>query len=106
VWEFALEMTRGVFARLWRHPASQEVDPDRPLLGRLAEVTTPTLVITGRSDVRYIQQVSDRLADGIPGAHRIDLDDVAHLPPLERPTEVNTALLDFLDNYGSGSQAQ
>jgi pimeloyl-ACP methyl ester carboxylesterase len=97
VWAFALEMTRGVFARLWREPASHEIDPEPPLLTRLADITAPTLVINGRADVRYIQDLSDRLAQDIPGARRIDLDDTGHLPPLERPAAVSAALLEFLD---------
>ncbi len=96
-WEFLLAMTRGVFARMWRDPASTEVDPEPPLLARLDDVQAPTLVINGRSDVRFVQDLGRMLSDGIPEAKRIDLDDTAHLPPVERPDVVNAALLEFLD---------
>jgi pimeloyl-ACP methyl ester carboxylesterase len=96
VWEFTLDMTRGVFARLWRDPGVDEVDPSPPLLDRLGEVNAPTLIVNGRADVRYIQALSDRLSDGIAGARRIDLDDTGHLPPVERPDDVTPALLEFL----------
>jgi pimeloyl-ACP methyl ester carboxylesterase len=96
-WEFVLTMTRGVFARKWRDPASVEVDPEPPLLDRLGDVQVPTLVINGRSDVRFVQDLGRLLSDGIPGAKRIDLDDTAHLPPVERPDAVNSVLLQFLD---------
>lgn len=94
-WALALEMSRGVFAREWGEPATAEIDPEPPLLDRLGEIAVPTLVINGRYDVRFVQDLSDRLAGGIPGAMRIDLD-AAHLPPLEAPEQVNAALLDFL----------
>jgi pimeloyl-ACP methyl ester carboxylesterase len=95
-WAFLLAMTRCVFARLWREPVSAEVDPDPPLLDRLASVSAPTLLINGRSDVRFVQDLGQRLSAGIPGAQRIDLDDTGHLPPVERPDAVNAALLDWL----------
>lgn len=95
-WAFLLKMTRGVFARLWREPVSAEVEPDPPLLDRLAEVSTPTLLINGRSDVRFLQLLGRRLSAGIPDARRVDLDDTGHLPPVERPDAVNSALLDWL----------
>jgi pimeloyl-ACP methyl ester carboxylesterase len=95
-WSFLLEMTRGVFTRLWREPVSAEVDPDPPLLDRLASVSAPTLLINGRSDVRFVQDLGRRLSAGIPNARRIDLDDTGHLPPVERPDAVNAALLDWL----------
>lgn len=96
VWRFVLEMTRGVFARLWRDPASEEVYPEPPLLERLADVDTPTLVISGTADVPYLQDLSKLLANGIPGARHVELPDTAHLPPVERPRDVNAALLEFL----------
>jgi pimeloyl-ACP methyl ester carboxylesterase len=101
VWAFALEMTQGVFARMWRDPASAEIDPEPPLLERLAEVSVPTLVLTGLADVPYIRDLSDRLATGIRGARRIDLADTGHLPPLERAAGVNAALLEFLDSVNA-----
>ena len=96
VWSFLLGLTRGVFARMWRGPQTLEIDPSPPLLERLGEVRAPTLVISGRSDVGFIRDVSDRLAEGIPAARRIDLDDTGHLPPVERPDLVNAALTDWL----------
>lgn len=96
VWSFLLDLTRGVFARMWRGPQTLEIDPSPPLLERLGEVRAPTLVISGRSDVGFIRDVSDRLAEGIPAARRIDLDDTGHLPPVERPDLVNAALTDWL----------
>ncbi|GIH78445.1 alpha/beta fold hydrolase [Planobispora longispora] len=96
VWEAAVEMCRGVFARLWSGPASAERHLDPPAGDRLGEVRQPTLVINGLADVPGIQEVSDLLSAGIPGARRIDLPETGHLPPLERPAEVTAALTGFL----------
>ncbi|WP_222871559.1 alpha/beta fold hydrolase [Nonomuraea sp. PA05] len=63
---------------------------------RLPEVTAPTLVINGLSDVPGIQEVSALPASGIPGARRLDLPEAGHLPPVERPVEVTEALTTFL----------
>ncbi|MFB9889677.1 alpha/beta fold hydrolase [Planobispora takensis] len=96
VWEAAMEMCRGVFTRLWNGPPSAERLLDPPAAGRLGEVRQPTLVINGLCDVPGIQAVSDLLAGGIAGARRIDLPHTGHLPPLERPQEVTSALTGFL----------
>ncbi|MDT4927043.1 MAG: hypothetical protein QOG01_4756 [Pseudonocardiales bacterium] len=100
VWRFVMEMTRGVFTRLWRDPESTDIDPEPPLLSRLGEIAAPTLVVSGRADVSGIQDLSGLLARGIPGARHIALHDTAHLPPVERPNEVTTALLEFLGAVG------
>jgi pimeloyl-ACP methyl ester carboxylesterase len=95
-WDLVLAMARGVFGRMWREPASTEVDPEPPILDRLGDVAVPTLVVNGTADVSYIQQISRLLASGIPGARTADLVDTAHLPPVERPDETNAVILEFL----------
>ncbi|MEV4019264.1 alpha/beta hydrolase [Nonomuraea angiospora] len=96
VWESAVEMCGLVFERSWTGPRSTERHLTPPAVTRLPEITAPTLVINGLSDVPGIQQMSDLLSAGIPAARRIDLPETGHLPPLERPTEVTEALTAFL----------
>ncbi|GAA3224231.1 alpha/beta fold hydrolase [Nonomuraea helvata] len=69
---------------------------------RLHEISAPTLVINGLSNVPGIQEVSGLLAKGIPGARRLDLPETGHLPPLERPKEVTAALTAFLADVFTG----
>jgi len=95
-WSFVLDMARGVLDRAWRDPLTDEITPAPPVLSRLGDVAAPTLVIRGRADVPYIQDVSALLVAGIPGAEHLELADTGHLPPLERPEEVDAALLAFL----------
>lgn len=96
VWQAAVGMLEGVFARIWRAPQSTEISLEPPPADRLTEVRVPTLVVNGLADVPAIQEVSDLLAAGIPDAERVDLADTGHLPPLERPSEVTDLLRRFL----------
>lgn len=96
VWRRAQQLCRRVFEREWTGPAYTERGAEPPAKGRLHEVTAPTLVINGRADLSYIQEVSDLLSDGIPHARRVDMDDTGHLPPLERPAEVTALVRSFL----------
>lgn len=94
VWELAFAMMRRVFERSWsRRPVAERHLSAKE---RLHEITAPTLVINGLADVPGIQAVSDLLTDEIKGARRLDLPATGHLPPLERPAEVNAALSSFL----------
>jgi 3-oxoadipate enol-lactonase len=94
---FATEMDRRALAA---EAALDEV-PSRALtpaaIGRLGEISVPTLVAVGAADVSEIRQLADRIAAEVPGARRLpDVPDAAHLLPLERPDVVNAALLAFL----------
>ena len=92
VWKLAVGMLCGVFERQWTDGPVVERHLEPPAVGRLGEVSAPTLVISGRGDVPWIQDVSDVLSEGIPGARRLDIADTAHLPPLERPAQVTEAI--------------
>jgi pimeloyl-ACP methyl ester carboxylesterase len=62
---------------------------------RLADVAVPTLVIVGSLDLPHIVDRARTMADVIPDAELMVIDDAAHLPMLEHPTLVATRLLDF-----------
>lgn len=57
---------------------------DPPALTRLAEVRVPTLVVDGLWDWSENRRASRLLAEGIPGARRLELDG-GHVAPLEDP---------------------
>jgi 3-oxoadipate enol-lactonase len=86
---FALQQNRDVMFVPLEPPASQ----------RLAEVSVPTLVVTGDEDVSDIHVIADKLAAEIPGARRATIADAAHLPNLERPDEFERIVLTFLDTH-------
>jgi 3-oxoadipate enol-lactonase len=69
-----------------------------PAIERLGEIHVPTLIIVGSADVRTILVIADILEKGIKGAKRVIIPDTAHHLNLEKPTEFNQIVLDFLQS--------
>ena len=67
-------------------------DP-RPLLPGIA---CPTLVMVGRQDRWSPLAQHEEIAAAIPGAGLVVIEDSGHMTPVERPTQVSDALLDWL----------
>ena len=68
--------------------------PDsRPDLGR---ITCPTLVIGGREDALTPPDLLAEIAQGIPGARHVIIEECGHLPPLERPHATSALLRQWL----------
>jgi pimeloyl-ACP methyl ester carboxylesterase len=80
----------------WDDVEESELDP--PALERLAEVRVPTLVLIGALDLDAIKDTARRVCEGIPGARRVDWDDTAHLPSMERPEDFMSVLRDWLQD--------
>ncbi len=57
----------------------------------LSNVTSPTLVFWGSSDPACPVEFADRLGDAVKNSHVLKLD-AGHWTPLERPSEIATAL--------------
>lgn len=94
---FAHEMDLRALAAERALSAVDAADLDPPAIGRLGELRMPVLATAGAADVPDINRLADRIAAEAPRAVRLpDIPDAGHLLPLERPTEVNAALLDFL----------
>jgi pimeloyl-ACP methyl ester carboxylesterase len=92
VWSLALAMDTRLNRRWWTRPPTVPESLDPPALGRLDEVQVPTKVIIGSEDLPAIQALSEHLAVAIPRATILRLPDTGHLPPLEKPAEVNAAI--------------
>jgi pimeloyl-ACP methyl ester carboxylesterase len=65
---------------------------------RLPQITTPTLVLTGTDDALVPPANSKIIAERIPNARLIEFSEAGHLFFIEKPDEVNQALLDFFLN--------
>jgi pimeloyl-ACP methyl ester carboxylesterase len=78
----------------WASAESQPID--RPAIGRLSEITAPTLVIVGDQDLPHCLANADLITSKVPGARKVIIKDAAHLPSLERPEEFNRVVLAFL----------
>jgi 3-oxoadipate enol-lactonase len=68
------------------------------VLGALADVTVPTLVVSGRQDRTLPSIHSERIAAKLRHARHVEVASAAHLVPLEAPREANSLILDFLQN--------
>ena len=78
---------------LWEH--TQAANPPG-LEERLSEISVPTLVISGDDDQIVPVENSVRLAEDIPEAHLVILENCGHLPQEECPEAFMDAVEDFI----------
>lgn len=83
---FSIEAILGQMQAIMGHKATD----------RLAEITAPTLVLTGDADRLISPANSDVLAERIPGARLVRLPGGTHGFNFEMPEAFNRAVLDFL----------
>jgi len=62
----------------------------------LASIDVPTLVIAGARDGFTPPDRSVAMAEAIPGARLLLIEDGSHTTPIERPEQVNRAIADLL----------
>ena len=96
-----VERVRRLVRDVVAHDAERTPAPpiDPPAAGRLGEIRAPTLVIVGDADAAPVGETAGRLVAEIPGARQLVLADTAHLVPLERPSDFNAAVLEFLAEH-------
>ena len=99
-WQLALDMCTAMLERQWHRAPSQERFLEPAAGTRLAEVSVPTLIIKALADEPSFAAISDRLAEGITGARLLELADTGRMSPVERPSEISSALMDFLSSRG------
>ena len=81
-------------------PDDAEDEPlEPPAMKRLEEIRVPTLIITGELDQPDFLEIADTLATRIPGAVKVVIPGVAHLPSMEKPERFNRIVLDFLRSH-------
>ncbi len=76
--------------------AGRQLCPGWSVLDRLAEITTPTLIVAGQQDFVFPPESQRELASGIPGARLLLVDDAGHNPHEEQTGVVMTAIREFL----------
>jgi 3-oxoadipate enol-lactonase len=78
-----------------RNPGlSRPLDP--PAMGRLREITAPTLVVVGDREVPGVRRSCEMLASEVQNARLVVLPGVGHMSNMEDPIAFNTAVLEFL----------
>jgi pimeloyl-ACP methyl ester carboxylesterase len=63
----------------------------------LPRIDCPVLLVVGKHDAISTPAAMGAMVRAIPGAQLVEIDDAGHLAPLERPAEVNRAMIEFLD---------
>lgn len=63
----------------------------------LPTISVPTLVAGGESDTLTPPVVVRAMAEHIPGARTVIVRDAGHLPPIERPSSINEALMELFE---------
>lgn len=80
--------------------AVNSVVPARPdqreMFGR---IRTPILVVAGREDPTFPVGETELMAESIPGAEFVIMENTGHLAALERPDEVNALIDEFLKRH-------
>lgn len=66
------------------------------IMSRLAAIRAPTLVICGRADRMTPVKYSEFLSSNIANARLVLVENAGHSVMIEKPEEVNQALLDFM----------
>jgi 3-oxoadipate enol-lactonase len=66
------------------------------IMGRLGELVTPTLIVTGEVDMLDVHAHAGALQALIPGARRIVISDSGHLVYLEHPEAFVDVITTFL----------
>jgi pimeloyl-ACP methyl ester carboxylesterase len=62
----------------------------------LQQIRVPTLVLVGQHDVISTPVEMRSIAQAIPGARFVEIAGCGHMSPMEKPAQVNTAILEFL----------
>jgi len=97
----APEIARGFGAMLLRMPAEAYISAafavrDGDTTASLGRIACPTLVLVGDQDVSTPPAAAEALRVAIPGAKLVTIENAAHIPTVERPEAVTTAMRSFL----------
>lgn len=75
--------------------------PLKDMTARLSEIRVPTLVLWGDHDRVLPPAFAEAFHRGIPGSRLAMIAKAGHVPMLERPGEVNAAIVEFLNSIRS-----
>jgi pimeloyl-ACP methyl ester carboxylesterase len=70
------------------------------VMERLGEISVPVLIVSAEEDKLTPPKYAQFLEDSIPNAIRKHIMGAGHIAPMEKPQEVNQAIIEFLDHHG------
>ena len=103
------EMTTHTLQResnYWKRAALDQREPQPSALERLHEVAAPTLLIVGSEDQPEAIALSERMADGIPGARLLRVQGAGHHANMEAPDAVLAEIRRWLATHADRTQGR
>lgn len=70
------------------------------MMQRVGSITLPVLVVTAEDDQVTPPKYGDFMEKSIAKASRVHIMEAGHIVPMEKPEEVNRAIMEFLDRTG------
>ena len=70
------------------------------VMQRVGSITAPVLVVSAEDDLVTPPKYGDFLEKSIAKASRVHIMEAGHIVPMEKPEEVNSAIVEFLDRTG------
>ena len=87
----------------WDADVAPESELEPSAADRIDELRIPVLVVVGMADWPPILEVAERIGLEVPGARVVRWPGVAHMPSLERPTEFERLVREFVLAAGAGA---
>ena len=70
------------------------------VMERLGSITSPVLVVTAENDQVTPPKYGDFMETSLAHASRVHIKEAGHIAAMEKPDEVNNAIIEFLDGAG------
>lgn len=70
------------------------------VMERLGSITSPVLVVTAEDDQMTPPKYGDFMEKSLAKASRIHIKEAGHIAAMEKPDEINKAIVEFLDGAG------
>ncbi len=96
--QLVYEMNRQGLAHDAKQLGKRLPDTPVPAVEGLDKLHTPVLVIVGAHDTPYMLAAADYMAEKIPAARKVIIEDAAHLPNMDQPGEFRRVVTAFLDS--------
>ncbi len=96
--QLAYTMNRLALSHEAKGLGQRRADLTPPAAGRLADLKVAILAIVGAYDIPYIKAAADYMAEQIPTARKVVIEDSAHLPNLDHPDEFRQIVEAFLSS--------
>lgn len=95
--ELAIEMNRLALAHDAKKLGKRLPDAETLAAERLDQLRIPVLVIVGEHDIPYSHAAADYMTDNLSTAHKLFIEDAAHLPNMDHPNEFQSSVRAFME---------